>query len=241
MSKIGIITQARMTSTRLPGKVLLKAGNKSLLALHLERLATAGVPVFLATTVNRTDDPIVEECRRLSIPCFRGDELDVLNRFSETAREFELEHVVRVTSDCPLIDGAEIKKGIQLYLKEQSQNIYLSNCLRRTFPRGMDFEVFSAVRLFEADQEATALSDREHVTPYLNKNRSGQMILIDYLAPQDNSDLRLTVDESADFQLIEELITKFHANMLSVDRIVDLLRKHGELIRVNQHVEQKHL
>src|SRR5438093_1548655 len=114
--KVGIISQARTTSTRLPRKVLMEAGGKSVLEHGITRLKAAGYPIYIATTVNQTDDEIVSLCKKLDIPFYRGSENDVLSRYYECAKQFGLDVVVRVTSDNPLIDGNLVRQGIEKYL-----------------------------------------------------------------------------------------------------------------------------
>ena len=121
---IGIITQARMTSTRLPGKVLKKVGNKTLLKYHIDRLKTSGYPIYIATTLNKTDDEIVNFAIHEGCSYYRGDEHNVLNRYYECAKENNLDVIVRDTSDCPLIDGSLIKKGIRQYSGLNDKNLY---------------------------------------------------------------------------------------------------------------------
>ncbi|MDX6240537.1 MAG: spore coat polysaccharide biosynthesis protein SpsF, partial [Kribbellaceae bacterium] len=133
-SKIGIITQARATSTRLPAKVLLTAGGRTFLEHHLDRLRATDLPVIVATTTNAADEPIVEIAEKAGIPVFRGSELDVLNRFAGAIREYGLDGVVRVTSDCPLIDPDVVVAGVDRFRAEDDENLYVSNCLERTYP-----------------------------------------------------------------------------------------------------------
>ncbi|TDD27233.1 acylneuraminate cytidylyltransferase [Kribbella turkmenica] len=239
---IGIITQARATSTRLPAKVLLTAGGKSYLHHHLERLTRTGLPVIVATTTNPDDEPIVELSTELGFPVYRGSELDVLSRFAGAIREHELTGVVRVTSDCPLIDPAVVTEGVERYRAENAGNVYVSNCLTRTYPRGMDYEVFSAARLLQADEVATLPVDREHVTTYLHQNRAGDMRLVN--VPWDGGDgstYRLTLDTEDDRKLLGTLIEEFSAERLDCAELVALMDAHPELAALNAHVEQKKL
>ncbi|NEO63206.1 MAG: NTP transferase domain-containing protein, partial [Moorea sp. SIO4G2] len=162
--KLVIIVQARMTSTRLPGKVLKQVLGKPLLDYQIERLRRVKLAdeIVIATTINQTDEPIVELCNSISIPYFRGSEEDVLARYYGAAVEHQADVVVRVTSDCPLIDPQVIDQVIQFYLDHQGEYDYVSNSLQRTYPRGMDTEVFSFAALDEAFHEASAQPDREH-------------------------------------------------------------------------------
>jgi spore coat polysaccharide biosynthesis protein SpsF len=237
--KVGIICQARMTSTRLPGKVLLPIAGKPVLQYHLDRLQQSGYPVFLATTINKTDDALAAFGREHQIPVYRGDEQNVLSRYYEAARAFRLDVIVRVTSDCPLIDGALIRQGIGQYLKKNNSQVYLSNCLVRTFPRGFDFEIFSFALLEEAYHRASQPGELEHVTPYINQNKSGRVELLHLTQAEDKSGYRVTLDTPEDFELIRILIQDYQAQQLPARDICRLLDTHPELVRINAMIEQK--
>lgn len=239
--KIGIITQARMTSTRLPGKVLLQVAGRSLLDYHVDRLKTSGLPVILATTDLPTDDPLQSWAERKSIPFFRGSESDVLSRFFFTAQKLGLGHVIRVTSDCPLVDGQVIGTAAREYLRLNSSRTYFSNCMRRTYPRGFDFEIFSFEMLREAHENAREPFEREHVTPYFYRSHPEKFENRDFVSSQDRSALRLTVDQAEDFGLIQILISKHGAGEKSYEEILAILDSHPELSQINAHVEQKKL
>jgi spore coat polysaccharide biosynthesis protein SpsF len=239
--KVAVVTQARATSTRLPAKVLLEVGGRTYLEHHVDRLRDSGLPVIVATTTNSDDDPIVKLATRAGIPYFRGSENDVLSRFAGAAREYGLDGVVRVTSDCPLIDGEIVASGVERWRAENDENVYLSNCLERTHPRGMDYEVFSAARLFDADERATLPADREHVTPYLHQNRPGDIRLVSLPWSGGGSQYRLTLDTADDRKLLDVLIEDFGADKLNCAELVALLDHHPELAALNAHVEQKKL
>ena len=237
--KVGIISQARMTSTRLPGKVLLPINHQPVLQYHLERLAQSGYPVYLAITGNKADDTLAAYGLEHHLPVYRGEEQNVLSRYYEAARTFNLDIIVRVTSDCPLIDGNLIRQAIEEYLVHPDPRIYLSNCLERTFPRGFDFEIFSFALLEEAFQQATTAGDQEHVTPYINQNKSGQVRFRHFTQPVDKSMYRVTLDTPEDFELIRILIADYQAQQLSARQICQLLDAHPELAQINAMVEQK--
>lgn len=239
MYKYGVISQARMTSTRLPGKVLLKLLEKPLIQFHVERLKRSSLPVYIATTTNKTDNPIVDFCTQFAIPYYRGDEHNVLSRFYECALKHKLDIIIRVTADCPLIDGEIIQAAVKQYLEWNNENIYYSNCLERTFPRGFDFEIFSFNALKEAYENAREQTQLEHVTPYINQNRSGKIMLKHFLNKDDASSFRLTVDTPEDFELIKKMIEDFHCAQKSADEIVAILRSNSFLSSINQHIEQK--
>jgi len=242
-SKVGIITQARATSTRLPGKVLLPVGGKTFLEHHLDRVALSNFPVIVATTVNADDDQIVAIATRYGAPWHRGSELDVLERFAGVLDENDLDVVVRVTSDCPLIDGRVIAAGVERYLAADDPRLYAANTLSRTYPRGFDFEIFSADLLREAHKNATLPADREHVTSYLHQNRAGDIRLLNlpYDGSPHGAKYRLTLDTEDDRRLLATLIEQYDALSLDCAQLVAIMDEHPELAALNDHIEQKKL
>ncbi len=239
--KVGIISQARMTSTRLPGKVLLKVNDIPLLKYHADRVLQSGFPLYIATTVNATDDPIVDFCEQEGIPYFRGDEEHVLSRYYLCAKENKLDIIVRITSDCPLIDGHLIKKTLEQHLASFSVYDYISNCIERTFPRGFDFEIFSFKYIEEAYHQASLAMDIEHVTPYIHQNRNGKTQFLHVVLEASKNQYRITVDTADDFELVKQLIENYHADKMSANEIIALLDKHPKLATINAHIEQKKL
>ena len=241
MKKVGIISQARMTSTRLPGKVLKEINGNSLLKYHTDRVLQSGYPLYIATTVNTTDNPIVDFCEKAEIPYYRGSEDHVLSRYYECAKENELDVIVRVTSDCPLIDGEQIKEGLDFYLAQDNEWLYLSSGLSKTFPRGFDFEIFSFYLLEQAFENATTEPEVEHVTPYMYLDRDARIEKVAYKYHQDKGTYRITVDTPEDFELVQQLIVHYNAHLQGVNGIVDILDKDEKLVAINAHIEQKKL
>jgi spore coat polysaccharide biosynthesis protein SpsF len=242
--KIGVITQVRVTSSRLPAKVLLSVRGRTYLEHHLDRLLRTGLPVIVATTTNYHDDVVVEVAKHVGVPTFRGSEDDVLSRFAGASREHGLDGIVRVTSDCPLIDPEIVAHGVDRWRDEHDLDLYVSNCLERTYPRGMDYEILSAARLYDAEAKATLRADREHVTPYLHQNRSGEMRLLNLPAPggdAHSAQYRLTLDTPDDWKLLDALIDDYGAAGLSCAEVVAILDSHPELATLNAHIEQKKL
>ena len=238
--RVGVVTQARTTSTRLPGKVLLQLGGRTVLDHHLDRLLSAGLRVLVATTTNAADDEIVALAHRRDVGCFRGSETDVLARFHGCAQEFELDVVVRVTSDCPLIDGELVARAVQRFIDEDDDSLFLSNSLHRTFPRGLDFEVFSAAALAAADRHSTDSVEREHVTPYMYRG-PGRRRLEDVLWHEDKSGYRITLDTAEDLALLRSLVEDYAAATKTTSEIIGVLDAHPELAGLNSSVRQKHL
>ncbi len=207
---------------------------------HVRRLRSAGYPICIATTSSPLDQGLYEYLERLGCDVFRGDEEDVLARFYHCARDRQASVIVRVTSDCPLIDGDLVRRGIEQYLNESRSDIYLSNVRLRTFPRGLDFEIFSFELLKEAFLQAQDPVEREHVTPYIRRVCEERGNLIDlFYQNGDASNLRITVDTEPDFKLIQELIEDFGCIKKSAEEIINLLTAHPELVAINSHIEQK--
>ncbi len=239
-SHIGIITQARMTSTRLPGKIFKAANHKPLLQYHIERLQKTGFDIAIATTINATDDCVADYATQHAIKFHRGSENNVLNRYYETATKYQYDIIVRVTSDCPLIDPHLIRTSVEKYIQFNNPNLYMSNGMERTFARGFDFEIFSFQLLEDAFNKATDEGDLEHVTPYIWKNRSGKVEFYHVKQTTNNNNkFRITVDTSEDFELIKILIETYKADQLAYNEIEKILSDHAELVALNKHIEQK--
>jgi spore coat polysaccharide biosynthesis protein SpsF len=201
VNRVGVVTQARTGSTRLPAKVLIEAAGRTMLDHHLDRLVAAGLDVYVATTESASDDRVADLAQRRGIAVFRGSEEDVLSRFAGCVRAHDLDVVVRVTSDCPLIDGDIVADGVTRFLQLREQHgddVYLSNTLERTYPRGFDFEVVAGSALLRADREATAGRDREHVTPWLYAGPHRLPQIVQVRRAVDRSSYRVTLDTVED-------------------------------------------
>lgn len=237
---VALIVQARMGASRLPGKPLLQVLDKPLLAYLIERLKRVkrASKLVIATTENENDLPIVTCGKNLSVDVFRGSENDVLSRYLAAAREMKADIIVRITADCPLIDPVIIDDAIHGFL--QGSCDYFSNVLKRTFPRGMDVEVFSRKALEEANLKAKLPSEREHVTLYIYRHPEHFQIK-NFEREKDDSHLRLTVDTQEDFILIEKMIHALYRNNphFGLVDMLDLLKKHPDWILINQHIAQK--
>tara|TARA_Y100001970_G_C14239879_1_gene864217 strand:+ start:664 stop:1395 length:732 start_codon:yes stop_codon:yes gene_type:complete len=239
-----VITQARMASTRLPGKVLKTICGKSLLEYQLERLnrVSSADQVIVATTKNKIDDQIVELCKILGVKYFRGPENDVLRRYYEAAKFSKAEIIVRVTSDCPLIDPNIIDKIIHTFKKKFPLYVYVSNITERTYPRGMDTEVFSFKALKEAHEKATSLSEREHVTPFITENsKNFQIGTIFY--ESNESKYRWTVDTKDDFKLIHKIISTLYPKkpLFTLEDCLKILKKNPSWSKINSNIKQKEI
>ncbi|GAA6170847.1 glycosyltransferase family protein [Colwellia sp. KU-HH00111] len=231
---INVILQARLSSTRLPGKVLKDIVNKPMLALQIERIKRAEFidNIIVATSVEQADDAIEQLCNKLAIPCFRGSLNDVLDRFYSTQLAFPSDHIVRLTGDCPLIEPTIIDQVIDLHLKQAAD--YTSNCLTPCLPDGLDVEVFTHKALTVSWQQAVKPSEREHVTQYM-RNHSELFRLINFQYQPDLSKHRWTVDEPSDFTLIKtiyENLYPINPNFTMQD-VLALLKKQPELSDLN--------
>ncbi|WP_010237130.1 cytidylyltransferase domain-containing protein [Clostridium arbusti] len=236
------IIQARVGSTRLPGKVLKKICGKTVLEHDIDRIKRVKNidKIVIATTTLDKDDVIVQEAKRLKISFFRGSEDDVLSRYYYAAKENNTDVVVRVTSDCPLIDSEVTNATIQLYLDNTEKYDYVNNTIQKTFPRGLDTEVFSFDVLERAFNEATSVRDREHVTSYIWDNP--QLFKLGcYKSSRDYSELRWTLDTIEDLQLITTIYSYLYnknKNFLTSD-IIRLLQEHPSIKEINKGIVQK--
>src|SRR5688572_17919603 len=202
-----VIVQARMTSTRLPGKVLLDLGGRPVLAEVLRRVRAMKEQdeLVVATTTLASDDPVVELAEREGVRWFRGDESDVLSRFAGAAQESKADLVVRITADCPLIDPAESGRVVLELRANASKAEYASNVLRRTYPQGLDTEAFWTETLNRVNSLASSANSREHVTWYIYRERPDLFICRSVTDTVDNSDLRWTLDTSEDLESIRRI------------------------------------
>lgn len=224
-----------MGSTRLPGKVLKKVGDKSLLELLINRLnkATSVSQIIIATSDSKSDDDIETECKRLNTSFIRGSEHDVLSRFYHASKKYSADHYVRITADCPLMDWEIIDSVVQAHLI--GKNDYTSNINPPTFPDGMDVEVFSKETLLATFKKARLPSEREHVTPYMRKPENG-FKTGNFLNKEDQSGFRITVDTDEDFLLIKNIFNYFENISMDNFKLIDiirLLKEDDELLRIN--------
>ena len=237
--RVGIVSQARTTSSRLPGKILLCAGEKTVLEHHFDRLKSSGHPVILATSTKRSDDVLCSLAKANAVAFVRADENDVLSRYAEAKKDFNLDVLVRVTSDCPLIDGKLIAEGIRKYLELDNPWIYLSNMIERTYPRGFDFEIFSSKLLDYTLAGKLENEDKEHVTLFIRKNKEKKVLIQHLLNTTDESKFRITLDTADDWSLIKTLIVNYSAQNMGSNMIIELLKDNPDLAKINQHIEQK--
>lgn len=236
--KVLAITQARYGSTRLPAKILKEVNGMTLLEIHLRRILQSKLisKLKVATTIEEGVEHIIDVVNKVGVDYYQGSVNDVLDRFYQTAITENTDYVVRVTSDCPLIDPEIIDKVIKTCIDTQSD--YASNILEPSFPDGMDVEVFKFTALQKAWEEASLKSEREHVTPYIWKNstvKGGNLFKsINVANDVDWSKERITVDTPDDFLVVKDLIEQEGIKKSCRDYVTYLI-SHQNIKAINQH------
>lgn len=242
MTALGVIIQARVGSKRLPGKVLKDIGGRSMLARVVSRVSRARRidMVVVATTELPPDDAVVSEAGRLGVATFRGDEQDVLDRYCQAAEHFGFDTVVRVTSDCPLIDPGLIDLVIGRFLDARPPVDFASNGLESTYPRGLDFSVMRREALERAWAEAVEPYERVHVTPYLREHPERFRLLS--MTGGIGGNQRWTVDTQEDLDFVRAVYDRFgNEDSMSWRDVLALLDREPELLSINSGVRQKEL
>ncbi len=237
--RIVAIIQARMGSTRLPGKVLKDLGGKTVLARVVSRVRRFRFvnEVVVATSKDPADDLIMKECQRLGTRAFRGGEQDVLDRYYGAAREAQAEVVVRITSDCPLIDPGVSDQTIQAFLDAWPD--YASNVLERTYPRGLDTEVMTFAAIESAWRDAREPYQREHVTPFLYQHPE-RFRLLSVKGDHDYSQYRWTLDTPEDLEFLRAVYARsVNRQDLSWQDVLGMVEREPELAEINRHIAQK--
>jgi len=238
LKNILIISQARMGSTRLPGKVLKEILGKSILWYLIKRIEQVETPhkFIIATGSLEKNKEIVEFAKSERCEYFLGNDDDVLDRYYQAAKKFNGDIIVRITADCPLTDPNLIDYGIEMFLNGNFS--YVSNGHPPTYPDGYDIEIFSFEALEAAWKEAELPSEREHVTPYIWKHQE-KFTLGNFEYDPDLSKFRLTVDTPEDFLLISKIIVEFHENWphFRLDDVMKFLSKNPELLKINEQYE----
>jgi len=237
-----VIIQARMGSSRLPGKVMKPLLGEPMLKILLQRVSRVSEinQIVVATTTEPADRVIADACTEWGYGTFRGSETDVLDRFYQAARLLSPEAVIRITSDCPLIEPTLISEMIQDFRKQISVD-YLTNTLPpRTFPRGLDTEIFTFAALKRAWEEASGEGFREHVTPYFYKNPK-EFVCKGFFSKKDYSHFRWTVDTPEDYELIKRIYEAFGRFDFSWLEVIELLKKHPEWSDLNANIQQKNV
>ena len=240
MTKCAAIIQARLGSSRLPGKVLLPLGETNVLGLMVQRVKKAKQisEIIIATTENEADDFLYDEALKLGVSVFRGDEQDVLTRVYQAVLKSNADVIVRLTADCPLMDGQLIDEALTEFLA--SDYDYYSNVIDRTFPDGLDIEIFSAEALATTARECSDPWSREHVTPHMRtgsdlKVKTGNFRVGHFKSTTNFAHLRWTLDTASDYEFFCALAEHDVANLGWLD-IVSLLTQNSDLLMWNRGI-----
>jgi spore coat polysaccharide biosynthesis protein SpsF len=229
------ILQARVSSTRLPGKALKLILDQPMIIRQIERIQRAKLidKLIIATSKDPSDDPLVAACKKLNLSYFRGNLDDVLDRFYQVAKLLSAEHIIRITGDCPLIDPHVIDEVIQFYLNGRFD--YVSNALEPTYPDGLDVEVFSFKAIEQAWKGAVLPSQREHVTLFINQQPDKFRISNFGRSGKNLADLRWTVDEPEDLEFVRRVYEALYPSnpAFTTEDILALLSKEPSLIEIN--------
>lgn len=234
------IVQARMGSTRLPEKVLKKINNKVVLDYVIERIQQCNKidDIVLAITTSEKDDILENYAKNKGINLFRGSEEDVLSRYYKAAEKYKADQVVRITSDCPLIDPNIVDKIIDSHITNKAD--YTSNTLNRTYPRGLDVEVFSFKTLKEAYKNSSKEYQREHVTPYIVEHPDRfKLQNVESIGKIRRPDIRITLDTLEDLKLIKQILLHFNNLNFTTEEIIEFLNKNPKLLEINKNIKQK--
>lgn len=233
------IIQARMGSTRLPGKSLMDLAGKPVIHHLVDRARAARSidRVVVATTTAASDDPLAAFLAGLGVDVFRGSETDVLDRYAGAARRFGGDLVVRLTGDDPLKDPAVIDQVVGRLLAEPARWDYVSNTIRPTFPEGQDTEAFPAARLFEAAAEAADPYEREHVTPFFYRHPERFRVLNVTHEP-DLSFHRWTLDTEADLAFFRTVLAELDGadRMVAMPEVLALIARRPDIAEINRQV-----
>jgi len=236
MHRVAIV-QARMNSTRLPGKILKTLGARPMLAQQIRRLRVCREldEICIATTTNSSDDDVELLARAESLPCFRGSESDVLERFIGAAKRTGADVVVRLTADCPLCDPPTIDAVVLALTQNPTTTDYASNAVKRTFPQGLDAEAMWRDTLERAARLFSSPAAREHVTAGIYAGRPGLFLLRNVEQARDDSDLRWTVDTPADFEMARAFYEQLGLDerIAPLNEMLEFARAHPEISALN--------
>ena len=238
------IIQARIGSSRLPGKIMMNIGAKPILQWVIERAGSSSLidKVIVATSVKTQDDTIEELCKRLDVGCFRGSEEDVLDRYYNAARAYKAETIVRITSDCPFVDPVVIDEIIKIHFK--NKNDYTMNNTENSYPRGLDLEIFNFRTLEKTYLEAKNPYQREHVSVYIYEHPEiFKVEIVEAGGALRRPGYRFCVDTEDDLKIVREIYTRLSESEKPVNahNIVSLLDSNPDLTKINAHVKQKGL
>jgi spore coat polysaccharide biosynthesis protein SpsF len=233
---VAAIIQARMNSTRLPGKVLLPIKGRPVIDYLFRQLSQVKKldKIILATTSNREDVPLVDYAKENNIPYYTGSESDVLDRYYQTASKFKIQNIMRITGDCPLLDPDVCIRLMELYFEEKADIAHTGS----SFAEGLDCEIFSYTALKEAFTKATLKSEREHVTMFLY-NHPGNFKISTLENHTDDSKYRYTLDQKEDYHALQAIIEGLDigsSTNYSAQIINTFLEEHPEIYNINANI-----
>ncbi len=241
--KIGAIIEARMSSSRLPGKVLMTAANKPFLLHLVDRLKRVKKidKIIIATTNNKKDEAIIKFCKKNNISFFRGSEDNVMQRVILAAKKYKLDLITEVTGDCPIIDYRIIDQCLEIFLSNKVD--YVTNCHIRSYPDGMDVQVYKLRTLIKSSKMTKNKLDQEHVTLHIRKNPS-IFKTINLMPNRDIywPELGLTLDEHKDYLLLKKIIEHFYKKknkLFSCEDVINFLRFNKKIRNINRIVKRK--
>jgi spore coat polysaccharide biosynthesis protein SpsF len=238
-----VFIQARMSSTRLPGKVLRNLNGQPVLFWVIDRTKNLGLETTVLTSNDSSDNFIQEWCEKNEVDCFRGSLNNVLYRFVEAALNRPADFYIRLTADCPLIFSEPIEQGIKfcklLFDQKPNSKIYCSNSICRSYPRGLDFEIFSRNLLETTGQMAKDNYELEHVTPFMYLSPSGAEKLIQITHSTDLSNYRITLDTEDDFSVISKIVSDKKRFLASFSDFTNNLSNWDSIFDLNRHIHQK--
>jgi spore coat polysaccharide biosynthesis protein SpsF len=240
--KFDAIIQARMSSYRMPGKVMKKIKSKPILWYQIQRLKKiqSVKRIFISTTDKKTDDVIEKFCKQNDVNCFRGSEKNCIKRIVDTIMYNNLENIIFLTGDCPIIDVKIIQKAMKLFNLQKYE--YVGNSFVRSYPDGMDVQIFKKKTILKAYKLAKSKLQKEHVTLSIKQN-STKFKILNFTSPKNvfYPELGLTLDQKEDFDLIKKILSYFlNKNFFfSCLDIINLLKNKPEWVEINRHVKRK--
>ena len=235
---LSAIVQARMGSTRLPGKILMEVNGKSLLEYLIERLQSVKEikQVIVATTEKPQDEEVGKLCKKLGVKCYRGEEDDVLGRIYQAALNSEANPILRITADCPLIDPKILSEQIEFFYKKKVDYCFLG----LTFAEGICADLFSFESLQKAFNSAIQKDEREHVTPYFHKHKE-LFKIANYENETDDSRFRIVVDQEEDFEVVSMIIKNLYKKgneLFDIHQIKEYLIRHPDIYKLNAAIKR---
>ena len=241
MMKIVAVIEARMTSTRLPGKVLMPINEMNSIQHITKRLKTIKNinTICLATTVNESDNVLIDLAKSLKIEVYRGSETDVLTRVLDAAALFSADIIVQITGDCPFVDPTLVDQFLQIFLSNKLD--YISNNIIQSYPDGFDIQIFNAEALKRSSLEAHSVAEREHVTMHIRKNpKIFKTLSVIAPKPYRYPNLSVTLDTIEDLEVLRKIASYFgNAGMPNFMEITDFLLAHPEIAAINSYIPRK--